>query len=99
MSGVSDLSSVVFENIRRRKRCSKVVCAFFFLQAEDGIRELVRSRGLGDVYKGLQKEPSSSESPTGVGSPRGPLRESLSSQYHPWAAASTHLTLPTIYSV
>ena len=23
----------------------------FFLQAEDGIRELVRSRGLGDVYK------------------------------------------------
>ena len=26
------------------------VCAFFF-QAEDGIRDLVRSRGLGDVYK------------------------------------------------
>ena len=25
--------------------------AFFFLQAEDGIRDLVRSRGLGDVYK------------------------------------------------
>ena len=24
---------------------------FFFFQAEDGIRELVRSRGLGDVYK------------------------------------------------
>ena len=24
---------------------------FFFLQAEDGIRYLVRSRGLGDVYK------------------------------------------------
>ena len=24
---------------------------FFFLQAEDGIRDLVRSRGLGDVYK------------------------------------------------
>ena len=23
----------------------------FFLQAEDGIRDLVRSRGLGDVYK------------------------------------------------
>ena len=34
-----------------------VVCFFFFLyvfffvQAEDGIRDLVRSRGLGDVYK------------------------------------------------
>ena len=26
------------------------VC-FCFLQAEDGIRDLVRSRGLGDVYK------------------------------------------------
>ena len=26
-------------------------CYFFFFQAEDGIRYLVRSRGLGDVYK------------------------------------------------
>ena len=26
------------------------MCGFFF-QAEDGIRDLVRSRGLGDVYK------------------------------------------------
>ena len=25
--------------------------AYFFFQAEDGIRDLVRSRGLGDVYK------------------------------------------------
>ena len=29
--------------------CDIVVC--FFFQAEDGIRDLVRSRGLGDVYK------------------------------------------------
>ena len=28
---------------------SYVIC--FFFQAEDGIRDLVRSRGLGDVYK------------------------------------------------
>ena len=28
-----------------------VCCLFFFFQAEDGIRDLVRSRGLGDVYK------------------------------------------------
>ena len=28
--------------------------AFFFFQAEDGIRDLVRSRGLGDVYKRQQ---------------------------------------------
>ena len=27
-----------------------LIC-FFFFQAEDGIRDLVRSRGLGDVYK------------------------------------------------
>ena len=26
----------------------------FFFQAEDGIRDLVRSRGLGDVYKRQQ---------------------------------------------
>ena len=26
-------------------------CCCFFFQAEDGIRDLVRSRGLGDVYK------------------------------------------------
>ena len=29
---------------------SLLLCCFFF-QAEDGIRDLVRSRGLGDVYK------------------------------------------------
>ena len=28
-----------------------VVGIVFFFQAEDGIRDLVRSRGLGDVYK------------------------------------------------
>ena len=28
-----------------------VVAMCFFFQAEDGIRDLVRSRGLGDVYK------------------------------------------------
>ena len=27
------------------------IVVFFFFQAEDGIRDLVRSRGLGDVYK------------------------------------------------
>jgi len=29
---------------------------YFFFQAEDGIRVLVRSRGLGDVYKETAKE-------------------------------------------
>ena len=30
---------------------SPMLVLFFFFQAEDGIRDLVRSRGLGDVYK------------------------------------------------
>ena len=29
----------------------RIVYGYFFFQAEDGIRDLVRSRGLGDVYK------------------------------------------------
>ena len=36
-------------------RCWSYLCvvraSIFFFQAEDGIRDLVRSRGLGDVYK------------------------------------------------
>ena len=32
-----------------------VVCRVFCFQAEDGIRDLVRSRGLGDVYKRQRK--------------------------------------------
>ena len=40
MSGTIDLVGVVFFFFN-----------FFFFQAEDGIRDLVRSRGLGDVYK------------------------------------------------
>ena len=36
-----------------KKLVGSYVCVlyFFFFQAEDGIRDLVRSRGLGDVYK------------------------------------------------
>ena len=34
-------------------RCCDYLSGFFF-QAEDGIRDLVRSRGLGDVYKRQQ---------------------------------------------
>ena len=31
--------------------CVAIGVRLFFFQAEDGIRDLVRSRGLGDVYK------------------------------------------------
>ena len=33
------------------ERCGDCAFLVFFFQAEDGIRDLVRSRGLGDVYK------------------------------------------------
>ena len=36
-----------------------LVFFFFFFQAEDGIRDLVRSRGLGDVYKRQAQENTS----------------------------------------
>ena len=41
---------IVFEVASLSPRCV-VVYDVFFVQAEDGIRDLVRSRGLGDVYK------------------------------------------------
>ena len=41
---------IVFDTMRLRERLF-VVSVVFFFQAEDGIRDLVRSRGLGDVYK------------------------------------------------
>ena len=34
-----------------RQRSKSYILGTFFFQAEDGIRDLVRSRGLGDVYK------------------------------------------------
>ena len=43
--------------------CSIVV--FFFFQAEDGIRDLVRSRGLGDVYKRQRFPPEHSSHQSG----------------------------------
>ena len=35
-------------SVNRIRDCGASIC---FFQAEDGIRDLVRSRGLGDVYK------------------------------------------------
>ena len=39
---------------------------FFFFQAEDGIRYLVRSRGLGDVYKRQLEHPVLAEQLDGL---------------------------------
>ena len=46
-SAVLDLTEDDFDFLTS----NKVWIATFFFQAEDGIRDLVRSRGLGDVYK------------------------------------------------
>ena len=46
---------------------------FFFFQAEDGIRDLVRSRGLGDVYK-RQRPPSTPRTAWARSSPVSALR-------------------------
>ena len=70
---------------------------FFFFQAEDGIRDLVRSRGLGDVYKrqiqsrvviGLEPIPSIAIQIT-------PLQGQLPSPHPADPVSYTHLTLPT----
>ena len=41
----------------------------FFFQAEDGIRDLVRSRGLGDVYKRQELAKSKPDGGTGTMTP------------------------------
>ena len=69
--------------ITKRMRNEKII----FFQAEDGIRDLVRSRGLGDVYKRQ------------VSSVYEFIKEELSELQEitecPDSVSYTHLTLPT----
>ena len=74
-----------------------VVCVCFLFQAEDGIRYLVRSRGLGDVYK-RQVVNRLAASNTAVGYTTGTDGFQIgqfggSIGYAP--VSYTHLTLPT----
>ena len=48
---------------------------FFFFQAECGIRGLVRSRGLGDVYKRQEVAPGSGQLGLGGEDPQTAARE------------------------
>ena len=74
-----------------------VLCSFFFFQAEDGIRDLVRSRGLGDVYK---RQPSVMvfivvkpvHDKRRCASPPSDFEHR---QIRPGSVSYTHLTLPT----
>ena len=69
----------------------------FLFQAEDGIRDLVRSRGLGDVYKRQQQQRvRATDAATRAAYGRRPALQ----QYHPPVTSVapvsyTHLTLPT----
>ena len=73
----------------------------FFFQAEDGIRDLVRSRGLGDVYKRQHQDDDGDRDPAaraggeaGAHRHRGEIPPRCTEP-----VSYTHLTLPTIYSV
>ena len=76
-------------------QCHLVV--FFFFQAEDGIRDLVRSRGLGDVYK---RQGVGLQGIDGDARPNGDLTRQEVNRFKRGESARgpvsyTHLTLPT----
>ena len=57
--------------------CVTVFVECFFFQAEDGIRDLVRSRGLGDVYKRQMGELKDHESCIQILTPLLALEKSI----------------------
>ena len=70
---------------------------YFFVQAEDGIRDLVRSRGLGDVYKRQvrdRREVGQTRRQRPGLQPPG-LRHRAGRAHRAAAVSYTHLTLPT----
>mgnify|MGYP007112059420 CR=1 FL=1 len=80
------------------------VCAFvvfFFFQAEDGIRDLVRSRGLGDVYKRQVKLLGTKRLSrlSSLACESSSLVSRVAISMGSTSVSYTHLTLPTIYSV
>ena len=91
--------------VNLRFRCSvSVYCLFgiiFFFQAEDGIRDLVRSRGLGDVYKRQEHAKRLAKFVGLVGATDANLKHAAEGENYEWTStvSYTHLTLPTIYSV
>ena len=69
----------------------------FLFQAEDGIRGLVRSRGLGDVYKRQEpKDVLSFRDPKEIGLPTPTINSSfIFAREDVYPVSYTHLTLPT----
>ena len=68
-----------------------------FFQAEDGIRDLVRSRGLGDVYKRQHRHCGDKLAGADAGQPAALLLlvGRVADVRHADAVSYTHLTLPT----
>ena len=79
------------------RACHLVISVFFFFQAEDGIRDLVRSRGLGDVYKRqVLTRPSFLMINCPMYAKPSPTAEHvLLLPDSIWTVSYTHLTLPT----
>ena len=77
-----------------------LVC-FFFFQAEDGIRDLVRSRGLGDVYKRQGQYHGCVVAGAFIFSRSFVNLAGFCQRFQRLTdpVSYTHLTLPTIYSV
>ena len=69
----------------------------FFFQAEDGIRDLVRSRGLGDVYKrqGPQATTGTPQVSLTAGALHRVLHQVVGRPGIAGPVSYTHLTLPT----
>ena len=69
----------------------------FFFQAEDGIRDLVRSRGLGDVYKrqGIFGATGVALGALGAHFLKAKMQAGIITPDQLAAVSYTHLTLPT----
>ena len=74
-----------------------VAFMMFFFQAEDGIRDLVRSRGLGDVYKRQPLGQLRMGGDEGLGRGKGFLHGAIAGIAGDACipVSYTHLTLPT----
>ena len=73
------------------------MCLIVFFQAEDGIRDLVRSRGLGDVYKRQHciRAPAGDDEQALAGRRGDSVSLGSAARAVPPAVSYTHLTLPT----
>ena len=85
------------ESIVRDSMHKYAISRYLFFQAEDGIRDLVRSRGLGDVYKRqVQQRTNKNPALRSCARPLGlKLKLPRAPPVRPNPVSYTHLTLPT----